>query len=511
LASTSVVLYIDNNSTYLKGKFEGDIYQDFKSYLGYLPEGSFWMVKRNSSKKEKWRMNWDGRVSTVCYNKKFCRCDMKKKGMHFPTGLLGAAVKFFKENNVDYRRVDIRKKTEKGSGYSMSEEFEIRDYQQEVIDKVVGTSQTKGIDRGIIKCATGGGKTGLACGIIAGVGVTPSIFYVPSIDILQQAKNEIERFVRYHGIPIEVGMVGGGHKDIKDITVMTIQTAVRSLGALYKKYDEEDVFVDDTNIDDMKSDIKELIRDSRLIICDEVQHWAAETCQVISDNSTSCQYRYGMSATPWRDMGDDILIDGCFGRCISDINASFLIREGYLVKPIIQFQRISNFRGHAKTGYANMYKKAIVENDYRNNIVRERAVQCRDNGRNVLVLVKQIAHGKILEKLIPDSIFLHGSTSKKKRSQHLDFMRNGTPHVTIASVIFDEGIDCRPLDTLILAGGGKSATRALQRIGRILRPHPAKEDAIAFDFYDQCKYLEKHSKKRRNIYRTEDEFVIQET
>ena len=87
-------------------------------------------------------------------------------------------------------------------------------------------------------------------------------------------------------------------------------------------------------------------------------------------------------------------------------------------------------------------------------------------------------------------------------------MRQDGPRITIASVIFDEGIDCKPLDTLILAGGGKSPTRALQRIGRILRKFEGKEDAIAVDFMDNCKYLQAHSKKREKIYRSEDEFII---
>ena len=87
-------------------------------------------------------------------------------------------------------------------------------------------------------------------------------------------------------------------------------------------------------------------------------------------------------------------------------------------------------------------------------------------------------------------------------------MRKGEPQITIASVIFDEGIDVRPLDTLILAGGGKSPTRALQRIGRILRPYEGKKDAIAVDFMDNCKYMQSHSKRRLSIYKTEEEFKI---
>jgi len=64
------------------------------------------------------------------------------------------------------------------------------------------------------------------------------------------------------------------------------------------------------------------------------------------------------SATPWRDMGDDILIDGCFGKCISDINASFLIKKGFLVKPVIYFQKISNMRGIKKSTYQTIYKNS---------------------------------------------------------------------------------------------------------------------------------------------------------
>ena len=87
-------------------------------------------------------------------------------------------------------------------------------------------------------------------------------------------------------------------------------------------------------------------------------------------------------------------------------------------------------------------------------------------------------------------------------------MRKGEPQITISSVIFDEGIDVKPLDTLILAGAGKSSTRALQRIGRILRPYKDKKNAIAVDFMDNCKYMQAHSKKRLNIYKTEEEFEI---
>jgi len=291
---------------------------------------------------------------------------------------------------------------------------------------------------------------------------------------------------------------------------MTIQTSVKALGGVWKKYDDEDTDKEKIDISDIKKDIKDVIQSAKLIIADESQYWAAETCQIISDNSLSCKHKIAMSATPFRDRGDDILIHGCFGKTIVDINASYLIQRGYLVQPTIYFLPIKNKAKIKKTSYANVYKEALVENPIRNELIAKMAIEMKDQGRNILILCKQIAHGKLLEELIEDSVFLHGSHSGKKRKEHLDKMRTGEPNITVSSVIFDEGIDCKPLDSLILAGAGKSATRTLQRIGRILRPFPNKKDAVVVDFMDCCKYLKDHSKKRLNIYRTEPEFIINE-
>lgn len=357
-------------------------------------------------------------------------------------------------------------------------------------------------------------NTAIAASIISELGVTPTVFYVTSVDLLKQAHDEISKFVHYHGVPIEVGMVGGGNKNIKDITVMTVQTAIRSLGEKYIKFDDEDKD-DKTDISDIKADIHDLIRSSKCIIFDECQHVAAKTCQLIADYSENAFYRYGMSATPYRDLGDDIMIEACFGKPIVDISASFLIRRGYLVKPDIFFLNVDNMFNCPYSSYPKIYKYAIKENSLRNSWIAQIATKMISEGRLPLILCKHIDHGKLLKSMIPDSTFLHGSISKKKRLEHLNLMRERKCGVTLATSIFDEGIDVKPLDSLILAGSGKSATRALQRIGRILRPWPnrnnnQKKDAIAVDFMDHCKYLDEHSRKRLKIYKTEEEFNIQE-
>ena len=490
-----ILLKVHNSSTFVEGGLKGKEYASFKRALGYQPEDAIW--RTNSS------YSWDGWITTVCYSKKYCKCSVKKDGMHFPSGLLSRAREFFRKNNIKCKIVDERGSIPRSLELDFNNGMMLRGYQNEVVSKASKKA------RGIIKAATGSGKTCISCGLAKSIGRFPLTFFVTSKDLLYQAKEEFERFLLFDGCKIEVGIIGDGKCDIRDINIATVQTAVRSL---VSKRKNSKILVDTTSIEDEvdvsdgdKERVRELIKNTKVMICDEVQHWSSETCQIVSDNCSNAYYRFGISGTPYRDHGDDILIDACFGKTISDINASFLIKKGFLVKPKICFVHTS---GSFKGNYHQVYSEAIVNNDYRNNLIKNIAVNMIESGRQVLVLVKHIDHGKILEGLIPNSKFIHGSSSRATRKEHLDYMREGGSHVTISSIIFDEGIDVKPLDGLILAGSGKSSTRALQRIGRVIRKHDNKSDAFVVDFFDNVKYLKNHSKKRRKMYLTEPEFEI---
>jgi superfamily II DNA or RNA helicase/intein/homing endonuclease len=217
------------------------------------------------------------------------------------------------------------------------------------------------------------------------------------------------------------------------------------------------------------------------------------------------------SASPWRDDNADLFIDSQFGRRIVDISASKLIKEGYLVKPYIKMVRLITDRCSFNT-YAAIYKNFIVENERRNNLIERFAKRHADNGDYVLILVKQIKHGKLLEKQIEGSAFISGKMSAKKREKMLDELREGKIKIAIATSVFDEGVDVKRLNCLIMGGSGKSSTRALQRIGRVIRPFKegdwTKKFATIYDFMDSAKYISSHSKARVKIYKTEEEFDI---
>ena len=507
---THIKLRVQNVNTSVDGHLDKSTYDAFKKYLGFSDDKAIWRARQlekklaSQGKNTSWVKNWDGVQTTVQYNR-------KTKEISFPSGLLSRAREFFKITGRTVGLVDARAATHKVGGYSMSDWFEPRDYQSIIRDDACN------IGRGIIKVATGGGKTALSASIIAELGCEPTIFYVTSNDLRKQAKDELEKFIRKNGQDIEVGEVGGGKFNIQPITVMTVQTAIRALGHRYTPYDEEDDGAkrDKQKLNDkQKKEIKDLIHSANVMVCDEVQHWAAKTCQAISEASYSARNRYGLSATPWRDLGDDMLIDACFGKAIADINASFLIDRDFLVKPTIYFvhNRLPNLEG----AYQTVYKEGIVENADRNLMISNVAQKMVEHGRQVLILVRFIEHGTTLEAMIPDSFFIHGSHTEKQRVDRLTKMRQREASITISTSIFDEGVDVKPLDGLILGGSGKSQTRALQRVGRIIRPYSEeasgfiKKDAFVVDFQDNMKYMLGHSRKRRQIYETEPKFEIRD-
>jgi hypothetical protein len=127
--------------------------------------------------------------------------------------------------------------------------------------------------------ATGAGKTFCAASIIAELGVVPAIFFVTSKDLLKQAYDEFTKKIRLDGSPITVGRVGGGYTDIRDITVMTVQTAIKVCPkwddalrkyttAQFVKFDDEDE-QDSTNIEPIRNDLLQTLYKCKLFMQDE--------------------------------------------------------------------------------------------------------------------------------------------------------------------------------------------------------------------------------------------------
>ena len=270
------------------------------------------------------------------------------------------------------------------------------------------------------------------------------------------------------------------------------------------------------------------------VILKNCHHIPCDTAAEVSRNAINAYYRIGVSATPWRDGGDDLLIEACLNKRKPEnsINATKLTELGFLVLATIYFVPMKEtFKGK---NYHDVYKKAIVENQERNNAIIKIAQKMYEKNSIILILIQQIEHGNILlemlSKIIPIETFamtvdnpknnkptivmvrsiefLSGKDEALRRKAVLQAVREKKCKILIGSTIADEGLDCSSLDCLILGQSGKSSTRAFQRVGRVLRLCEGKSKATVFDFQDYTPMLRRHSRIREKLYRTEESWEI---
>lgn len=335
---------------------------------------------------------------------------------------------------------------------------------------------------------------------------TPTIIYVIGLDLLDQFHKLFSKL-----FDEKIGYIGNGVCEPERITIASIWTIGRSL-SLDDKSILDDEVSSEKEIDKSSFDkIKECLLKAKLHIFDESHVVTTNTIAEIY-KAIDPEYIYGFSGTPFRGDNSDLLINGILGEQIIDVPASELIKKGLLAQPIIKFVAVPKKHLENNSQYQSVYKEYIVENDIRNNLIIKSVQMLLDKKYTPLVLFKQIKHGDILlEKMQNANMkceMLHGNDSIEQRNKVKEMLVNGEINVILASTIFDIGLDLPELSGLVLCGGGNSNIRALQRIGRILRIIPGKTNAAVIDFFDQAKFLKKHSIARYNIYASESGFKI---
>jgi superfamily II DNA or RNA helicase len=485
-----VKIVIGNIFTKVVGFLPDVVHSDLTLALSYRVQGCQYSPKYKNNK-------WDG----------YIRLYDRHKGQSFYTGLLGFVREILKKHNIAYELVDRRIRPQQNLPdlkFIPPPSFEKREYQDFTIDRAIKFT------RGVLCVCTGGGKTIMVAQIISQIKTYPFMFYVLSRDLMIQAHNVLSTCLNE-----PIGMIGDGVVDVKRINVCTIQTAIialRSGQTDFKisdyQFDEEDVW-DEKRVESKEKieEVKNVIRNAAGVYLDECHHASCTTARTILTASTNAFWRYGGSATPYREAGDEIYIQAMFGGKIVDINASYLIKKRYLVKPYIFFVP-TEMKTNYHT-YSRIYKECITGNTDLNNSVAKIAKHFILRKMTVLILVKQIAHGNNIKNLIPGSEFMEGKMASNKRTDILDRLRKKEIMVVIATSLADEGLDVPTLDAVIDAGGSASATRVNQRIGRALRTSKGgKSRSVIVLFDHEAKYLTKHSSKVKRILQGEPEFVI---
>jgi superfamily II DNA or RNA helicase len=326
-------------------------------------------------------------------------------------------------------------------------------------------------EQGQIIRPPGTGKTQIALAFIARC-QTRSLVLVHTKDILNQWVDYARK-----AIPdLEIGIIQGKKCEIGHMTIATVQTIKRYTEPSAKK--------------------KKFWQQFGAVIVDEGHHGAAKTWEAIL-NSCPAYYRFGFTASPTRADGMHPALKFLIGPVIH--RQKFSSPVPLTVVPV-KTKFYYPYRG--QWDWTNMVT-ALTLDDERNDRIAKIADREAQRGKSVLVLSRRIEHlERIAGRLTERSEILTGSRRDADRKRILDSFRAGEIPIVLATQLADEALDVPRLDRILLVHPGKHEGRIIQQIGRAIREHPDKRNAVIFDVIDpKVGVLRRQWDKRKRAYR----------
>lgn len=223
----------------------------------------------------------------------------------------------------------------------------------------------------------------------------------------------------------------------------------------------------------------EFMKSFSLLIVDECHTGANKTIRSAMFEAENAVFRYGFSATPWRDKKEEqVLLDSAMGsNVIYDYSEEEAISEGVIERPtlnVLQAESPETFMKYIRNPH-ELLEKGYIRNDVRNaQIARKAADEIRE-GKRVFVFVNFIEHGKeIINKIgvycNDDVLFFTGDLAKSDRDKMVkNLNETDGGRIIVGTNAFSIGVDVQSIDSVIIASWGKSSIQFLQGIGRGVR------------------------------------------
>jgi superfamily II DNA or RNA helicase len=301
---------------------------------------------------------------------------------------------------------------------------------------------------GMIHVPTAGGKTLILSKIIEAVSCKKTVVVTDGRTLVTQIANKLKA-----DFPnAEVLQWGNGKKETcpaTDKPVIIVST--------YQSFHNQSA--------------EDYILDTDLVIIDECHLVAATTFSSVAKAIPMPTYRIGLSATPFRENGDEILLKAYLGDTIFSIDEEVLLKGGFITQPVI--------------GTINLNK--LSQNELKSFL----------KGRKTLIITERIASQDYLLDKFP---FLDAINGNKSYTKRLDAFKLATEDCLLATGVLDTGVDIPSIDTIIHYEPFDSVTKIQQRNGRNLRLYKGKTVASIYHNLDSSKEKQVYRRMKRDLY-----------
>lgn len=374
---------------------------------------------------------------------------LDKRGS-FPTGLLYLVKETLRKKSIKFTTVDSRVAPVK------TERFKAKFPHTPYLEQMAAALACYLYKRGIVVAPTGVGKSLIVAMIINKL-QTKTIVVVPRLELKRQLIETLR------------GVFGedkvGALKDKRDIVVENVDTLE---GKQTPGYD--------------------------CVIVDEFHHAGAATYQKLNKKAWgNIYYKFGLTATPFRsDANERLLLESVLSRVILRVKYQDAVDKGYIVPVEAYYIDLPKIKAK-EDNWQTAYKNLIVNNKDLNSTIAALFSLLKD--QSVLCLVKEVKHGNNILDLLPADhsiVFANGQDGECQ-----EFIKRFNAEEVkglIGTVgVIGEGVDTKPAEWVLVAGGGKSKNAFMQWCGRGVRRHKQKESCKVILFrYNHNKWLKKH-------------------
>jgi len=325
-------------------------------------------------------------------------------------------------------------------------------------------------EQGLIIRPPGTGKTQIALKFAADVET--------KVLVITHTKDILDQWVDYTRAAVpdaRVGIIQGTKERVGDITIASVQTLRKFISEKPKSWWAQ----------------------FGCVILDEAHHASAASFEAVL-NTCPARYRFGFTASESRADGMHPTMKFIIGPIIH--------RQAFSSPVDLKVVRVKTkfyFPYRGRFDWSRLLN-ALVSDEKRNRQIAE-VINAEVNGGNsVLVLSRRIEHLQRIAELVDGSSgeILTGKRTRQDRRRIISELRDGTLRIVFSTQLADEALDVQRLNRVLLVHPGKHEGRIIQQIGRAIRKHPEKRNAVIYDFVDwRIRVLRRQWSERRRTYK----------